>query len=92
MLSWSYRLAVAYRFMVAFVIGYACTSLFMLLLLKIFQQMLTQAESVYLSAFIAIIFYALFVLGSFCIHSLFKLSSYALLLCGLFFIATKFIG
>ena len=92
MLAWSYRWAVAYRFLVAFVMGYACTSLFMLVLLKVFQHFLAQAESVYLSAFIAIIFYAVFVLSSFCIHSLFKLSSVALILCTSFFLASKFIG
>ena len=92
MLSWSYRLAIVYRFMLAFLIGYACTSVLMLCLLKVFQQFMATAESVYLSAFIAIIFYIVFILASFCVHSLLKLSLYALILCSVFFFALKFIG
>lgn len=73
-LSFSYRMTVLYRFIIAFVFGYACTSLLVSNLTVLFHHSLPKAEAIYLAAFISILFFVSFVISSFCIYSLHKLS------------------
>jgi hypothetical protein len=56
------------------------------------QAFLPKAESVYLAAVIALIFYVCFVIGIFCIQSLKKLSVYSLLPFLSLFTISRFIG
>jgi hypothetical protein len=87
-----YPLSVLYRFILAFGIGYACSYLLSITLIDVFYPYLAKAESIYLAAFITLFFYIIFVLVSFCVHSLKKLSliSFALVLA--LFLFSKFIG
>ncbi|CAM4114878.1 hypothetical protein [Acinetobacter pragensis] len=83
--SLRYPLAVLYRFIAAFGIGYLCCYFLALNLTLFFHLYWPKAESIYLAAFIALIFYAGFVIFAFCTPHLKRLSlfSFALLL-GLF--------
>ena len=69
-----YRFAVLYRFIIAFLLGYACTALLASNLTVLFYLLFSKAEAIYLAAFISILFFVSFVISSFCIHSLPKLS------------------
>ncbi|WP_174558938.1 hypothetical protein [Acinetobacter bouvetii] len=73
-LSFSYRMTVLYRLSTAFLLGYLCTSLLASNLTLLFYPTFAKAEAIYLAAFISIWFFAGFVICSFCIHSLRKLS------------------
>lgn len=69
-----YRFAVFYRFMITFLLGYICTSLLTHNLTVLLHSLLPKAEAIYLAAFISILFFVGFVITSFCICSLRKLS------------------
>lgn len=84
-LSFSYRMTVLYRFIIAFVFGYACTSLLVSNLTVLFHHSLPKAESIYLAAFISILFFLGFVISSFCIYSLPKLSLISISLTACFY-------
>jgi uncharacterized membrane protein YciS (DUF1049 family) len=73
-LSFSYRMTVLYRFFLAFILGYFCTSLLINNLTLLFHYVLPKAESIYLAALISLLFFVGFVINSFCICSLRKLS------------------
>ncbi len=81
--SFSYRISVLYRFIIAFVLGYICTSLLIHNLTLILNTVLPKAESIYLAAFISLLFFIGFVISSFCIYTVRKLSliSFSLLVC-----------
>ena len=81
--SFSYRISVLYRFIIAFILGYICTSLFIHNLTLILNTVLPKAESIYLAAFISLLFFIGFVISSFCIYTVRKLSliSFSLLVC-----------
>lgn len=87
-----YPLAVLYRFLIAFVIGYLCTYFFSLNLTELFARYLPKAESIYLAAFSAIFFYLIFVIMSFCIESLKKLSIVCTSILLVLFLFSKWIG
>lgn len=80
--QFQYPISITYRFILAFVIGYICANYLALNLTLLFQYQLASAEAVYLSAFICIIFFTVFVIYSFIIQSLKKLSilSFSILL------------
>lgn len=82
-LSFSYRISVLYRFIIAFILGYICTSLLIHNLTLILNTLLPKAESIYLAAFISLLFFIGFVISSFCIYTVRKLSliSFSLLVC-----------
>lgn len=82
-ISFSYRISVLYRFIIAFILGYICTSLFIHNLTLILNTVLPKAESIYLAAFISLLFFIGFVISSFCIYTVRKLSliSFSLLVC-----------
>lgn len=86
------RLLVSYRFSLAFVIGYLCTAYFSICLTHLFNLQLPKAESIYLAAFISILFFLGFVIFSFCIHSLKKLSLISLCIFLLFFSFSQLFG
>lgn len=69
-----YRFTVLYRFIIAFLLGYACTALLASNLTVLFYLLFSKAEAIYLAAFISILFFVSFVISSFCIQSLPKLS------------------
>ena len=69
-----YRFTVLYRFIIAFLLGYACTALLASNLTVLFYLLFSKAEAIYLAAFISILFFVSFVISSFCIQSLLKLS------------------
>ncbi|NHB58626.1 hypothetical protein G8E00_07085 [Acinetobacter shaoyimingii] len=69
-----YPLAILYRVLIAFLMGYLCTYFFTLNATAMLKWVLPKAESVFLAAFIAIFFFVFFVLMSFSIHTLKKLS------------------
>lgn len=81
--SFSYRISVLYRFIIAFIVGYICTSLLIHNLTLILNTVLPKAESIYLAAFISLLFFIGFVISSFCIYTVRKLSliSFSLLIC-----------
>lgn len=85
-------LAVLYRLGMSFGIGYLCSYFIALDLAYFLQAYLPKAESVYLAAFIALIFYVGFVIGIFCIQSLKKLSVYSLIPLISLFTISRFIG
>ncbi|WP_130802664.1 hypothetical protein [Acinetobacter ihumii] len=76
-LSTTYRFAVLYRFMVAFILGFIGTAFLSIALSYVFHFALPKAESVYLAAFCSILFYAVFVIIAFCVQSLIKLTVYS---------------
>ena len=84
-LSFSYRMTVLYRFIIAFVFGYACMSLLASNLTVLFHYSLPKAESIYLAAFISILFFLGFVISSFCVYSLPKLSLMSISLMACFY-------
>jgi len=92
MISTLQPLAILYRLGMSFGIGYLCSYLIALDLAYFLQASLPKAESVYLAAFIALIFYVCFVIGIFCIQSLKTLSVYSLILPIVFFVISSFIG
>ncbi|MDT0200167.1 MULTISPECIES: hypothetical protein [unclassified Acinetobacter] len=85
-------LAILYRLGMTFGIGYLCSYLIALDLAYFLQAYLPKAESVYLAAFTALIFYVCFVIGIFCIQSLKKLSIYSLIPLLILFLFSRFIG
>lgn len=85
-------LAIFYRLGMSFGMGYLCSYLIALDLAYFLQACLPKAESVYLAAVIALIFYVCFVIGIFCIQSLKKLSVYSLLPFLSLFTISRFIG
>ncbi|WP_031948223.1 hypothetical protein [Acinetobacter lactucae] len=88
----SYRIKVLYRFLLVFGMGFACMTYLSLGLTGIFLLNLDKAEAIFLAAFIAILFYVVFVIVSFCIQSLLKLTGLSIILCALFFFATRMVG
>jgi len=72
--------------------GFACMAYLSLGLTGIFLLTLDKAEAIYLAAFIAILSYVLFVIIGFCIQSLLKLTGLSVVLCALFFFATRMVG
>ncbi|EOQ72554.1 hypothetical protein AWW73_10550 [Acinetobacter lactucae] len=88
----SYRIKVLYRFLLIFGMGFACMTYLSLGLTGIFLLNLDKAEAIFLAAFIAILFYVVFVIVGFCIQSLLKLTGLSIILCALFFFATRMVG
>lgn len=86
----SFRLI--YRLLLTFAVGYLCSYWIALELAHLFQFYLPKAESVFLAALIALVFYLVFVLGLFCIQSLKKLSLYSLTPALLLFALSRCIG
>jgi hypothetical protein len=85
-------LAIFYRLGMSFGMGYLCSYLIAFDLAYFLQAFLPKAESVYLAAVIALIFYVCFVISIFCIQSLKKLSVYSLLPFLSLFTISRFIG
>ncbi len=92
MISTLQPLAILYRLGMSFGIGYLCSYLIAFDLAYFLQASLPKAESVYLAAFIALIFYVCFVIGIFCIQSLKTLSVYSLIPLIVLFVISRFIG
>ena len=92
MISTLQPLAILYRLSMSFGIGYLCSYLIALDLAYFLQASLPKAESVYLAAFIALIFYVCFVIGIFCIQSLKTLSVYSLIPLIVLFVISRIIG
>ncbi|MDO3663705.1 hypothetical protein [Acinetobacter higginsii] len=80
-----YRLSIFYRFVLSFVVGYVCMMYLSLGLGSLFSHVLDKAEAIYLAAFISILFYLVFIILSFCVHSLLKLTVISLILTGVLF-------
>lgn len=91
-LSVSYRIKVFYRCLLVFGMGFACMAYLSLGLIGIFLLTLDKAEAIYLAAFIAILFYVIFVIIGFCVQSLLKLTGLSIVLCALFFFVTRMVG
>jgi hypothetical protein len=72
--------------------GFACMAYLSIGLTGIFLLSLDKAEAIYLAAFIAILFYVVFVIAGFCIQSLLKLTGLSIILCALFFSVTRMVG
>jgi len=72
--------------------GFACMAYLSLGLIGIFLLTLDKAEAIYLAAFIAILFYVIFVIVGFCVQSLLKLTGLSIALCALFFFVTRMVG
>lgn len=90
--QWRYRLAVIYRFIIAFGLGYVCMSNLSNLGICIFQSLLPKAEAIYLSAFISLIFMTIYVIVSFCIQSLIKLTLVSTTLFAVLFMLNFFLN
>jgi len=87
-----YPLAVLYRFIIAFLAGYVCTALLSSNLTVLFYPSLPKAEAVYLAAFISILFFVGFVISSFCICSLRKLSVISIGLLAVLYATYRILG
>ena len=87
-----YPLSVLYRFLIAFGLGYLCTSMLSELLALSFYPHLAKAESIYLAAFLALLFFTTFVILSFCVQSLKKLSTVTVSISVCFFLLLKVVG
>ena len=87
-----YPLSVLYRFILAFGFGYLCSYLLSLLLTDLFYPYFAKAESIYLAAFSALVFYIIFVIFSFCAQSLKKLSTMIISLSSMLFLLSKLVG
>lgn len=87
-----YPLSVLYRFILAFGFGYLCSYLLSLLLTDLFYPYFAKAESIYLAAFSALVFYIIFVIFSFCAQSLKKLSIMIISLSSMLFLLSKLVG
>lgn len=85
-LSLTYRIQVLYRFVIAFILGFICTALLSLALTHLFHLSLPKAESIFLAAFISLIFYVFFVITSFSIQSLTKLTLISTASCAVLFV------
>lgn len=79
----TYRCLVIYRFILAFVVGFICTAFLSIALSYLFNMTLPKAESIYLAAFCSILFYTIFVIMTFCIRSVVRLTIYNAMICGL---------
>lgn len=90
--KFQYPLSVLYRFLIAFGLGYLSTFMLSELLTLSFYPHLAKAESIYLAAFLSLIFFIIFVILSFCIQSLKKLSASTISLSLCFFLLLKFVG
>ncbi|MDH1800029.1 hypothetical protein N5D33_04465 [Acinetobacter johnsonii] len=90
--KFQYPLSVLYRFLIAFGLGYLCTFMLSELLTLSFYPHLVKAESIYLAAFLSLIFFTIFVIVSFCVQSLKKLSASTISLSLCFFLLLKFVG
>ncbi|MGY6624466.1 hypothetical protein [Acinetobacter johnsonii] len=90
--KFQYPLSVLYRFLIAFGLGYLCTFMLSELLTLSFYPHLAKAESIYLAAFLSLIFFTIFVIVSFCVQSLKKLSASTISLSLCFFLLLKFVG
>ena len=88
----NYPITVMFRFLIAFGLGYLCTSMLSELLTLSFHLHFAKAESIYLAAFLSLIFFTIFVIVSFCVHSLKKLSASTISLSLCFFVLLKFVG
>ncbi|RZG79399.1 hypothetical protein [Acinetobacter venetianus] len=75
-----YRISVFYRFAFTFVLGYLCTMYLCSSLTTLFAKNLAKAEAIYLAAFLSILFYVAFIIISFCINSLWKITLISLIL------------
>nr|WP_162937197.1 hypothetical protein [Acinetobacter baylyi] len=91
-LTYTYRLTVFYRFVIAFIVGFISTIFFSITLSYLFAMALPKAEAIYLSAFCSILFYAFFVIMMFCIQSLVRLTLYSTALCLAFFLLSIGLG
>lgn len=80
-----YRLSIFYRFVLTFALGYVCMVYLCLSLTSLLSHLFDKAEAIYLAAFIAMLFYLLFVIVSFCLDSLVKLTWVSLVLAGVLF-------
>lgn len=87
----SYRIKVIYRLLIVFGMGYACMAYLSLGLTGVFHLTLDKPESIFLAAFISILFYVFFVILGFCIQSLLKLTGLSIALCALFFFMTRMV-
>ncbi|WP_081408313.1 hypothetical protein [Acinetobacter sp. BMW17] len=90
--KFQYPLSVLYRFLITFGLGYLCTFMLSELLTLSFYPHLAKAESIYLAAFLSLIFFIIFVILSFCAQSLKKLSASTISLSLCFFLLLKFVG
>ncbi|OOW10826.1 hypothetical protein MF4642_06085 [Acinetobacter sp. MF4642] len=90
--KFQYPLSVLYRFLIAFGLGYLCTLMLSGLLTLSFYPHFAKAESIYLAAFLSLIFFIIFVILSFCVQSLKKLSASIISLSLCFFLLLKFVG
>ena len=90
--KFQYPLSVLYRFLIAFGLGYLCTFMLSELLTLSIYPHLAKAESIYLAAFLSLIFFIIFVILSFCIQSLKKLTASTISLSLCFFLLLKFVG
>jgi hypothetical protein len=91
-LSLTYRIQVLYRFVIAFILGFICTALLSLTLTHLFHLSLPKAESIFLAAFISLIFYVFFVMTFFCIQSLKKLTLMSTASCAVLFVLFLGVG
>lgn len=79
MISVMQRLNILYRLFISFGVGYLCCYFLAIIFAYLLNFCLPKAESVFLSAFITFIFYVCFVIATFCIQSLKKLSLFSLI-------------
>ena len=87
-----YAFAVIIRCFIAFVVGYFCANYCALLLTHLMMHQVENAEAVYLASLISIILFVAFVIFSFIIQSLKKLTIGSIVLLGLMFSLSTFLG
>lgn len=90
--KYGYTLSILYRFFLAFIVGYLCANYFALNLSLLFQFTMENAEAIYLAAFISIFFFLAFVIYSFIIQSLKKLTTLSFITFSSLFVLSKILG
>ncbi|SNQ29053.1 hypothetical protein SAMN05444584_0987 [Acinetobacter apis] len=87
-----YRLNIFSRVVLSCVGGYLCTMYFSLVLASLFTSVMPRAEAVFLSAFLAILFFVFFFMTSFAIHSFKHVMVFGLSTTALFYILSYILG
>jgi len=84
--------AAFYRTLLAFIAGYIFMAYLAYDLAHLLSFYFPKAESIYLAAITAILLYLVFVISSFCINCLWKLTLLSLISCGFFYFISLYTG
>lgn len=90
--SVKHRVNIFFRVMIACVGGYLCSMYFSLVVANVFLIIMPRAEAVFLSAFLAIIFFIIFFMTSFAMYSFKKVVIFSVFTTVLFYVLSYTLG